>query len=171
MSDQSTVPTEPVRTEAGTIVDQTKPVESKTPTETTTAKEPEPTEKKSVLNEPDTGSPKEYETFKVPENYVLDPEVSKEVGTLFKGMNLSQADAQKLVDFYVAKTTESAESPYKLWEDTQEKWVNEVKADPEIGSKLPQVKTAVSKMIDGIGNAKLASEFRAAMDYTGAGNN
>jgi len=172
MSDQAAPTTEPVRTETGTIVDQTKPVESKTPITTpTTETKAEPTEKKSVLNEPEAGSPKEYEAFKVPEGYELDAEVSKEASGLFKGMNLSQADAQKLVDFYVSKTTESADAPYKLWEQTQERWVNEVRADPELGSKLAAVKTAVSKMIDGVGDAKLASDFRSAMDYTGAGNN
>src|SRR5215471_878193 len=155
MSDQQqTTSSDPVRTETGTIVDQTKPVDSKATTPMEPKVEPKPgvtqsekaSEKPSVLNEKDGAeAPKEYEAFKVPDGYELDTTVAKEAGALFKGMNLSQTDAQKLVDFYVSKTTESAEAPYKFWEETQEKWVNEVRADPQIGSKLPQVKTAVSK--------------------------
>lgn len=175
MADQ-TPTTEPARTETGTIVDQTKPVESKaTPTtetpKTTTSSTPEPEPKKSAINEVEPGAPKEYEAFKVPDGYELDAEVGKEAGALFKGMNLSQTDAQKLVDFYVSKTQESADAPYKVWEKQQEDWRNEVARDPEIGGKMQQVKTAVSKMIDGLGDARLASDFRSAMDYTGAGNN
>lgn len=172
----SETPATPERTETGTIVDQTKPVESKTPTTETTKPEAKATEsatadKPSVLNEKvPEGAPKEYEAFKVPEGYELDGEVAKEAGGLFKGMNLSQTDAQKLVDFYVAKTQEANDAPYKVWEQKQEEWRNEVARDPDIGGKLQQVKTSVSRMIDSLDPA-LARDFRSAMDYTGAGNN
>ena len=85
-------------------------------------------------------------------------------------LNLTQDQAQSLVDFYTAKTTEAASAPYKLWADTQEAWVNEIKADPEIGGKLPQVKQTIAKAIDTLG-PQLAAQFREAMDFTGSGNN
>jgi hypothetical protein len=86
-------------------------------------------------------------------------------------MNLSQAQAQQLVDFYTAKTTESANQPYQVWQETQENWVKEVKADPVLGPRLNEVKTTISRAIDALGDPKLAQGFREAMDYTGAGNN
>jgi len=86
-------------------------------------------------------------------------------------LNLSQEQGQKLVDFYTAKTAESANEPYKVWQETQEQWVKEVKADREIGHKLNEVKTTISRAIDGLNDPKLASAFREAMDFTGAGNN
>jgi hypothetical protein len=170
------------RTPTGEIVDPT----AKTPVDQTT-QEPKSDETKtdtkakedgkSLLNDDATkaakpeGAPESYEAFKVPEGFELDEAVAKEVGDLFKGLNLPQDAAQKLVDFYTAKTQESAEAPFKLWRETQDRWVSEIKADPEIGGKLDQVKATVAKAIDGLGDAKLATDFREAMDYTGAGNN
>lgn len=162
--------------------DQSTPAttEKPAPTETATgepAAEVKATDSKakpSVLNDKGTeaapGAPEKYEAFTVPEGFTLDEAVSKEAGELFKGLGMSQEGAQKLVDFYVSKTSEAAEAPMKLWLDTQEEWVNKVKTDPELGPKLPQVKATISKALDSLGDAKLASEFREAMDFTGAGN-
>jgi hypothetical protein len=86
-------------------------------------------------------------------------------------MNLAQGDAQRLVDFYSHKTLEAVNAPYDAWRKTQEEWVKQVKADPGIGPRLSEVTQTISRAIDSLGDAKLASEFRAAMDYTGAGNN
>ncbi len=168
-------PSGPERTPEGTIVNQAPnqpPMTPEKPTETT----PEPG-KPSLANEPPkeepkpaAGAPEKYEDFKVPEGYELDAEVAKEAGDLFKGLGLSQEGAQKLVDFYTAKTSEALEAPFKFWAETQEKWINEVKSS-ELGSKLQEVKTTISKAIDGLGDPRLAKEFREAMDYTGAGNN
>lgn len=98
-------------------------------------------------------------------------ETAKEVSSLFKDLNLSQEASQKLIDYYAKQSQDAAEAPFKLWQATQEKWQNDVRLDPEIGPKLNDVRTTISKAIDGLGDAKLASEFRNAMDYTGAGNN
>jgi len=90
---------------------------------------------------------------------------------MFKAMGLTQEQGQELVDFYTKHTTEAANAPYDLWNETQANWVKEVKADPVIGHRLDEVKTTISRAIDGLGDPKLAREFREAMDYTGAGNN
>jgi hypothetical protein len=182
MSDnpQSTQDTAGVqRTPTGEIATQTQTTDPKatTPQTSTTA-----TEKPSLANEPagtvanqpaetQTGAPAEYSTFAVPDGYELDTNVATEAGKIFKEMNLTQDQAQKLVDFYTAKTTESANQPYQVWNEMQEKWVKEVKNDPQMGPRLNEVKTTISRAIDGLGDPKLAQEFRAAMDYTGAGNN
>jgi hypothetical protein len=97
--------------------------------------------------------------------------VSKEISGIFKGLNLSQEQGQQLVDFYMNKTAESANEPYKVWQQTQEDWVKEVKNDRELGPRLNEVKTTISRAIDGLNDPKLARDFREAMDYTGAGNN
>ena len=128
---------------------------------------------KSLVNKPaeSTGAPEAYAPFNVPEGYTLDEDVSKEAGTLFKSMNLDQSAAQKLVDFYVGKTNEAVNAPYEAWRQTQQEWVKQVKADPVIGPRLNEVTNTISRAIDGLGDAKLAQDFREAMDYTGAGNN
>lgn len=131
--------------------------------------------KPSLLNEKDPneakpGAPEKYEDFKVPDGYTLDSDVGKAATEIFKNLGLPQEGAQQLVDFYVKQTQEAAEAPFKLWQDTQKAWVDEIKADPDLGGKLPEVKATISKALDGLGDPKLAAAFREAMDFTGAGN-
>jgi hypothetical protein len=134
-------------------------------------------EKKDGEKKDDTrpGTPEKYADFKLPdgtpEGFELDPAVLGEASTIFKELGLPQEGAQKLVDFYVKKSAEAMEAPFKLWRDTQDTWKNEIKADPEIGGKLDVVRSTVARALDSLGDPKLASEFKAAMDYTGAGNN
>ena len=171
------------RTPTGEIKDQTPPT---TPSTETPETKPQTTETKPTQDKPSLvnakepekaetkaaeGAPEKYEAFKVPEGFEMPEETTKEVQTMFKDLNLSQEAGQKLIDYYAKQSQQAAEAPFKLWQQTQEKWQNDVKSDPEIGSKLTEVKTTVAKAIDGLGDAKLANDFREAMDYTGAGNN
>jgi len=108
----------------------------------------------------------------VPDGFTLDEDLAKEIGPKFKGMNLNQTQAQELVDFYVTHTKEAANAPFELWRQTQENWVKEVRADPVLGPRIPQVTQSISRMIDTVAgaNTKIAADFRQAMDFTGAGN-
>lgn len=154
-----------------------------TPAATTPQTSTQPTEKPSVINEPagsvvnqpadkvPAGAPETYSAFAVPDGWEIDKATNDAMGPLFKSLNLSQENAQKLVDFYIEKTAESQNAPFKFWQDTQAKWVDQVKADPVIGPRLNEVKTTISRAIDGLNDPKLARDFREAMDYTGAGNN
>lgn len=121
------------------------------------------------------GAPEIYGEFKAPEGYSLDTEfLTKEAQPLFKELGLSQEGAQKLIDLqskYAAKANEAAEAPYKLWQNTQDEWVNKIKADPEIGGKLDLVKTTVARAIDGTLGPELGAAFREALNFTGGGNN
>ena len=175
------VETPPANTpEARTPEGQIKPVTSQSTVTTPTPQTPTDTTKgeegKTLLNEkpkdqPLVGAPEKYEDFKAPEGYEFKSETMDGARTLFKDLNLSQAGAQKLIDFYTAEVKDVMEAPQKAWEETRTKWLEEVKSDPEIGGKLDQVKTTVAKAIDGLGDTKLAFDFRQAMDFTGAGNN
>jgi len=151
----------------------TAPVTEAKPTETPpqTTSTPSTTDKSLLNKEAQTGAPETYQEFKVPDGYALDPEVAAEAGKMFKDLNLPQAAAQQLVDYYVKKTNESFRQPFDAYQDIRKGWVEEAKNHPEIGRNLDQVITTISKAIDGIGDAKLASDFRAAMDFTGAGDN
>jgi antitoxin component of RelBE/YafQ-DinJ toxin-antitoxin module len=171
------------RTPDGSIANQGQTTETAATTPQTTTTPDSPTEEpslasqdgKSLANRPATeegkGAPETYGEFKVPEGYTLDEDVTKEATGIFKEMNLSQSQAQKLVDFYVGKTNEAVNAPYEAWRQTQQEWVKQVKNDPVIGPRLSEVTNTISRAIDGLGDAKLAQEFRQAMDYTGAGNN
>ena len=179
------------RTETGELKAVTAPLQTPpTPTATTvktdttakpdakTSENKEPTKETkgtTLLNDvkdaPLTGAPDKYGDFTAPEGYEFKADTMDGARTLFKELNLSQAGAQRLVDFHTAELKAVMEAPAKQWEETQAQWLGEVKSDPEIGGKLDQVKVTVAKAIDGLGDPKLASEFRRAMDFTGAGNN
>jgi hypothetical protein len=180
------------RTPTGTIQDQSTSIPPSQPRElpkaeplkaeatTTTQSSEKPPEKsdgkstQSLINEKSTekGAPEAYSDFTVPEGFALDGEVAKEAGTLFKGLDLTQTQAQSLVDFYVKQTKEAFEAPFNAYMDKRQEWRNQINADSEIGgSKLNGVKVSIGKLIDSFGNAKIAEGFRDAMDYTGAGDN
>lgn len=167
---QTTQTTEPAKTEpvsTGKVEPKVEPkVEAKVEPKAGDKKDP------SLLNDKSDVKhvvPEKYE-FKLPDGFTLDDSTSKEVTDTFKELGLSNDQGQKLVDFYAKKLTEASASPIEAWKAQQSEWQTAVKADPEIGSKLPEVKQTVARAIDGLGDAKLAADFREAMDYTGAGN-
>ena len=49
------------------------------------------------------GAPEKYEAFKVPDGVQVDEAALKEFEPMARGLNLSQEQAQQLVDFYAAK--------------------------------------------------------------------
>lgn len=175
----------PKQDSTGTLIDQSPPPDSSTSktTEQETDKFKEKTEDKSektLLNQDEKkdgekkeeakpGAPEKYE-FKAPEGFTLDEKAVEDASKVFKELGLPQEGAQKLIDLYIAKSNEAAQAPYDLWKETQENWVKEIKADPEIGGKLDQVRSTTAKAIDSLG-PKLAEQFREAMEFTGAGNN
>jgi hypothetical protein len=188
IADQSTVtpPSTPPEKPAETIVrPPATPAKEATTTTPSTASKSEakgdgkaetkapPEAPKSLLNEkgPAQGAPEKYEDFKVPEGFELDKDVATEFGTIAKGLNISQAGAQELVDFYVKQTKQANDAPYQAWTDVQEQWRDEINNDAEIGgSKLNAVRQSIGRMFDSL-DPKVSDPFRQAMDYTGAGNN
>src|SRR5262245_66464568 len=110
MSDVALANEPEARTETGEIKDQT-PATTETPKETTPTETPKqeakPDDKTSSLlnkdREKDTpsGAPEKYEAFKVPEGHEINEDTAKEVGALFKELNLTQGQGQKLVDYWV----------------------------------------------------------------------
>lgn len=168
------------RTPTGEIVNQATPPETpkapeaKTPVAPPT--DPKLKEGESVLGkegekkpEAKPGAPEKYETFTVPEGVTLDEKTLTDATAMFKEMGLDQAGAQKLIDFHTAKAKEAAEAPGKAWNDLRTDWQNKVKADPEIGGKLSEVRETVGRALDSLG-PELAREVRDAMNLTGAGD-
>jgi len=86
-------------------------------------------------------------------------------------MNLSNDQAQKFVDYYLSQVQEQHKAANDSAVAIRESWRAQVKADPDIGPRLPAVRQTISSALDVIGDAKLAQQFREAMDFTGAGDN
>jgi hypothetical protein len=127
---------------------------------------------------PETRAPEEYADFALPEGITMDEAQIAEFRSFAKEHDLTQEQAQKVLEFGAAKVRERAEAPYKLWSETQRKWQAEVKADPEIGgAKFEQsIKDAGLVFVPGegnpfVGSAEEAKTLREALDATGAGNN
>jgi hypothetical protein len=119
-------------------------------------------------------APEKYEDYKVPEGFDLDPAVKAEADAIFKGMNLSQAQAQTLVDFYTAKTLESSQQPYQAWKAMTDTWRDEAANHPDLKGKLgpgQEVNLRIARALESLGDRQLTNDFRALMDLTGAGNN
>jgi hypothetical protein len=119
------------------------------------------------------GAPDKYEAWTVPEGFSIDEPTSAEAGTLFKEMGLSQAQGQKLVDFYSKHSKATSDHLSDLVRQQNETWQNEAKNHPDLRGKLDPggpVLTTISRALDGLGNAQLKAEFQQAMDFTGAGN-
>lgn len=118
------------------------------------------------------GAPEKYEAFTVPEGYELDTKLVDSANGLFKDLGLSQPQAQKLIDFYSKHAIDSSQAAIQAVKDMNAAWVAKAKEEHGSDSFGPgkKITVAVDRMLSGLGDAKLANEFKAAMDLTGAGN-
>lgn len=176
------------RTADGTLATPGTEVSKETTTSSTETAKVEGTETKStdgktVLNQKveeakkeekaATGAPEKYEDYKLPEGFKLDPEVRTKADAVFKELGIPQEGAQKLVDMYRELTTEAQAAPYKAYQAMTADWLKQAQDHPDLRGKLApggEVNVRIGKMLDGIPDAKLASDFREAMDLTGVGN-
>lgn len=85
-------------------------------------------------------------------------------------MGLPQDQAQAIIDALGPKLAEQIAAPFKQWQTTNDAWVNEVKADPEIGgANFDAMRSTIAKVLDDPHYAD--PQLRQALDMTGAGNN
>lgn len=134
------------------------------------------TDKKETKEETKPAAPEAYADFKAPEGHTLDKATIDKATPIFKELGLSQDAAQKLVDLYAAQQIEAAKAPGATYEALRTDWRSKVNADPEIKAYATEGKTGLDAIKVDIGRAlgtldpTLATEFKAAMDLTGAGD-
>lgn len=123
-------------------------------------------------------APEEYADFTVSEGMKLEGPDLTEFKSFAKEQDLTQEQAQKVLDFAGPKIKAMIEQPLRAWNEMQVKWQEEVKADPEIGgTKFGQsIKEAGNVFVPGEANPFVKSEaeakaLRDALNTTGAGNN
>jgi len=117
---------------------------------------------------PPVGAPDAYE-FKAPDGESLDAAVIEKVSPIFKELNLSTEQAQKLVDFYSAHTKESQTAVAKAVEDMRTEWRTQIMSDKDLGGKIEQVKVELGRAKDRL-PAEVRSAFEEAMNVTGMGD-
>lgn len=113
------------------------------------------------------GAPDEYEPFTLPEGMEADAQGMEEFGALAKELDLSQENAQKLIDLQAALVQRASDDAWQVWADTQNEWAKEVRADKEFGgTNIDASKAAAKAFVLKYGG----KEALQALQMTGAGN-
>lgn len=109
------------------------------------------------------GAPEtDYEEFTLPDGYAADEKLAGEFKPLAKELGLSQAGAQKLVEFK-AKLDERA---LERWNEHREQLREQAKADPELGKDYQGSIATARSAIKEFGTP----EFRKMLDDYGVGS-
>ena len=105
--------------------------------------------------------------LKMPDGVELDAELADALGPDFKELGLTNAQAQKLVDKYIATQQARGAKQTEAWGQTVQGWADTAKVDAEIGGTRwdDTVKTAVGFMGEFTSDA--GKEF---LNASGAGN-
>lgn len=180
MSEAQLMNDDAARSPTGEILDQataTTPTPTPTPTETQSTESGQPPKDPTTeAPKPDakTTAPDTYTDFTLPEGASLSKEALDAAIPIFKDLGLSQEAAQKLVDFHAQQMIAAAKAPETTYAATRDEWRKAANADPDMRGKLGpggEISTAIGRALDSLGDAKLATDFRDAMNLTGAGDN
>lgn len=126
---------------------------------------------------PSAGAPEAYADFTAPEGYKLDAKAIEAALPVFKEMGLNQEQAQKLVTMQANQMIEAAKAPTATYETMRRDWRAAVDADADIKAYSRDGKSGLDAVKIDLGRAmatlpeSLRTEFKAAMDLTGAGDN
>lgn len=110
------------------------------------------------------GAPDQYADFTLPEGVQIDKGLVEGFKPIAKELNLTQDQAQKLVDYYNSGVHAQR---MEQWAETQKSWVESAKADKEYGGQAFQENMGyASAAMDKFGTP----ELKQYMDEYGAGN-
>ncbi len=171
------------RSTTGEILDQSTvtpptPTSTETPAATTTSTEtvtPAPTTEPEAPTAP-AKAPDAYTDFKAPDGYTLSKDALDAALPVFKELGLTQDQAQKLVDIQIQRDLAAAKAPQSAYETLRTDWQAKTKSDSELlratngnAVGLDAVKLDIGRAYAALPPA-LATEMKAAMDLTGAGD-
>ncbi len=112
------------------------------------------------------GAPEKYE-FTAAEGVELDTEAMKDFEPVARDLNLTNEQAQKLVDAYPKILSGVQQRQAEAWQKQTEGWAETVKADKEIGGdKLTANLSAAQRALDQFGTP----ELKEYLNSTGLGN-
>tara|TARA_R100001377_G_C3192779_1_gene111299 strand:- start:1640 stop:2296 length:657 start_codon:yes stop_codon:yes gene_type:complete len=113
------------------------------------------------------GAPESYEAFDLPEGFELSEEFSSRFTEAAKDMNLSQDQAQFLINMQTDLQTSNVEALAENWTSLKNEWQAETKKDKEIGGKEFSANLGVAKQaLEKFGTPELSE----AVELTGMGN-
>lgn len=112
------------------------------------------------------GAPEKYE-FTAGEGVELDADALKDFEPVARDLNLTNEQAQKLVDAYPKILAGVQQRQAEAWQAQTEQWAADVKADKEIGGdKLTANLSAAQRALDLFGTP----ELKEYLEGTGLGN-
>lgn len=125
-----------------------------------------PADKPEDKEQKPEGAPEKYE-FKAGEGVELDTEALKDFEPVARDLNLTNEQAQKLVDAYPKILAGVQQRQAEAWQKQTEGWAETVKADKEIGGdKLTANLSAAQRALEQFGDP----ELKEYLDSTGLGN-
>lgn len=125
-----------------------------------------PADKPDDKEQKQDGAPEKYE-FKGGEGVELDTEALKDFEPVARDLNLTNEQAQKLVDAYPKILAGVQQRQAEAWQAQTEQWAADVKADKEIGGdKLTANLSAAQRALEQFGDP----ELKEYLDSTGLGN-
>lgn len=105
--------------------------------------------------------------LKMPDGVEVDAELLAAVGPEFKELGLTQAQAQKLADKFIEVQTARMGKQSETWAATVTGWVDQAKADKEIGGdKWNSTVASAQRAVSTLGTPELKEYFEAS----GGGN-
>ena len=126
----------------------------------------EPTGEPVVAGEGDV--PETYEDFTLPEGMAMD-EANLEAATgVFKDLNLTQVQAQKLVDLQTSMTSDLVDQQAEAFSQLKNTWLDDAQKDKEIGGDKFDENVAVAQKAMAVYGT---DEFTKLMNDYGVGNN
>ncbi|ELX9510049.1 peptidase [Enterobacter hormaechei] len=125
-----------------------------------------PADKPDDKEQKQEGAPEKYE-FTAGEGVELDAEALKDFEPVARDLNLTNEQAQKLVDAYPKILAGVQQRQAEAWQKQTEGWAETVKADKEIGGdKLTANLSAAQRALEQFGDP----ELKEYLDSTGLGN-
>ncbi|HDC4673072.1 peptidase [Enterobacter kobei] len=125
-----------------------------------------PADKPDDKEQKQDGAPEKYE-FTAGEGVELDTEALKDFEPVARELNLTNEQAQKLVDAYPKILAGVQQRQAEAWQKQTEGWAETVKADKEIGGdKLTANLSAAQRALEQFGDP----ELKEYLDSTGLGN-
>jgi hypothetical protein len=105
--------------------------------------------------------------LKMPDGVEVDTELLAAIAPQFKEAGLTQGQAQKLADAYAKIIQDRATKANESWAETVSKWVDDAKADKDIGGdKWDATVAAAQRAVDKLGTPALKEYLNAS----GGGN-
>lgn len=113
------------------------------------------------------GAPAEFEDFTIKEGVEVDEALLTEFKPLAKELDLSQNNAQQLIDLYTEQMAKVSQAQVEAWDAIQSEWKESARTDEEYGGDKFNASVNTAKLaLDTLGTPAL----REALNTTGVGN-